>query len=532
MASKLFATARTLRIGLLGPALFMAALLAASGARAQSAPAPAPQPFTQAELQTLVGPIALYVDDLIGIVLPASAYPLQVVQAARFLDAREQNPSLTPDPYWDDSVVALLNYPEVLRMMDQNLDWTSHLGDAFVYQQADLLYAIQDFRVLAQSAGNLPSNSYQTVAENNGAITISPANPQVIYVPYYEPVRVVTYYSAPVIRYYPYGYPVYDYPYPAGYSFSSGFFWGVTTAFVLNWHNHYLNVYPYHYASHPYYGRRYYDSYYVRHYSPRRYDYRNDHDNVWRPNDRRGSHPYRYDDRRDRNTRTERQVSRPDHLGPSPALAIASNSTNSNRTQRNNSSREDHPRLPTIDSGNRSTTHGDSSRTPAADTARPSQASNARSVQRTPLKPPQTARTTLPARVAPTPSRPAAGNASPRVVRTPPARTVPMQTQTAALRPGAPAANRAPVVNSRASAPPTRASAPVAGRGPVASQRSPAQPPRAAIPAASNAPRQASPRPPKAMAAVAPSPARQPRKQEAARQGNGTKSEGRGKNQP
>ena len=200
MATNLFSTAGNIRISRLWPALLVAALLATTGARAQGVPATAP-PFSAAELQTLVGPIALYVDDLVGIVLPASAYPLQVVQAARFLDAREQDPSLRPDDTWDDSVIALLNYPEVLRMMDANLDWTANLGEAFVYQQMDLLEAIQQFRALTRSAGNLQSDNYQTVSDDGGAIAIAPANPQVIYVPYYEPASVVTYYSTPVLRY-------------------------------------------------------------------------------------------------------------------------------------------------------------------------------------------------------------------------------------------------------------------------------------------------------------------------------------------
>jgi hypothetical protein len=513
MASNPLATARTGRVGLMAAALFMAALLIASGARAQDAQGPAaPQPYTQAELQTLVGPIALYVDDLIGIVLPASAYPLQVVQAARFLDARAQNPSLLPDPAWDDSVVALLNYPEVLRMMDQNLDWTSHLGEAFVYQQGALLDAIQQFRVLAQSAGNLPSNGYQTVAENNGAITIAPANPQVIYVPYYEPARVVTYYSYPAVRYYPYGYPVYDYPYPAGYSFSSGFFWGVTTAFVLNWHTHYVYVYPRSYASHPYYGHRYYDSYYVRHYQPRRYDYRNHHDNVWRPNDRWGPRPVRYDDRRERYTRDTRQVQAPDRRGSSLTPAIASAFANPTRTQSSATHGDDRQR-PVADDGNRSNTRGDGYRAPPAGTVKAPTSTASRSmVPRSPLKPPQTAQVTPPARIATT-TRPTSSIATARLAGS---ATAASHQPTAAPRGSATAASHQPTA-----AP--RGSATAASHQPTAAPRNSAPPPRPAPSASANPSR-----PPKASAA--PAPARQPDKQQAVKQGNKSKSEGRGKN--
>jgi len=517
MASMLFATARRFRLGLTAPALFLAALLVATGARAQVVPVTAaPQAYTPAELQTLVGPIALYVDDLIGIVLPASAYPLQVVQAARFLDARAQNPSLQPDPNWDDSVVALLNYPEVLRMMDQNLDWTAKLGEAFVYQQMDLLSAIQQFRFLAQSAGNLRSNDYQTVARDNGAITIAPANPQVIYVPYYEPARVVTYYSSPVVRYYPYGYPVYDYPYPAGYSFSAGFFWGVTTAFVLNWHTHYVNVYPWHYARHPYYGHRYYDRYYVRRDPPRHYDYRDGHNNVWRPSERWGRQPYRPDDRRDRYTHTERQVRTSDRHGSSLTPAIASAFTNSTRTQSGAVNRDDR-RRPASNDGHRGDTRSDGYRATFTSTVKaPAGAVSRSAVPRTPLKPPRTAQVVSPARVVATPPRPASSQSQPRVARpaaatarTPPARGTP--TQTAQPRVSAAAANRAPVTTGR----------------PPASPRTSAPPPRAAPNTAANGSR-----PPRAT--TTPAPARQPKsqKEKPARQDDGNRQESRGRNRP
>ncbi len=266
MARKLFGTGGKTPAGLIWLVVLLATLLVAPGARAQQAyPTTVPEPYDAAELQQLVGPIALYVDNLIGIVLPASAYPLQVVEAARFLDAQQENPALVTDASWDDAVVALLNYPEVLRMMSDNLRWTANLGDAFVYQQRELLAAIQQFRALARSSGHLQSDEYQVVDNADGAIQIAPADPQVIYVPYYVPTQVVSYYSAPAIRYYPYGYPVYDYPYPAGYSFRSGFFWGVTTAYIVSWNTHYVHVYPHGYARHPYYGRQYWRRHYVRH---------------------------------------------------------------------------------------------------------------------------------------------------------------------------------------------------------------------------------------------------------------------------
>src|SRR6266550_3563407 len=133
------------------------ALIAASLAAAQApaasgnaAEAPAPE-----ELEKLVAPIALYPDDLVAIILPASTNPLQLVQADRFLDKRKADPKLPIDDKWDDSVKALVNYPDVVKMMSGDLDWTSALGEAVVADQGAVLEAIQAFRRRAQAAGNL-----------------------------------------------------------------------------------------------------------------------------------------------------------------------------------------------------------------------------------------------------------------------------------------------------------------------------------------------------------------------------------------
>lgn len=217
--------------------------------------------FSAAELQELVGPIALYPDSLVAIILPASAYPLQIVQAARFLDNLEQDNTLQPDESWDESVIALLNYPEVIRLMDANIDWTWQLGEAVIAQEADVLIAIADFRTLAYDAGNLETDEIQVVERENEVITITQVDEKVVYVPYYEPREVIIYQTRPVYYYYPRRYPVYYYPYDYGYSFSSGYFWGVTTAFSLGWHDHHIHVYHPSYYRHPYYGR-YYDTRY------------------------------------------------------------------------------------------------------------------------------------------------------------------------------------------------------------------------------------------------------------------------------
>jgi hypothetical protein len=215
------------------------------------------------ELETLVGPIALYPDDLLAIVLPASTFPLQVVAAERFLEDLESDPSLKPDEDWDDSIVALLNYPEVVELLNEDLDWTWRLGEAVVAQQADIISAIELFRDRAYAAGNLKSDDYQLVAHEGSSIQITPVEEDVIYVPYYEPEEVVVYQPRPTYYYYPRPYPVYYYPYPAYHSFHDSF-WGVTTAFAIGWHTHHLNVFHHSFYGHPYYGHSYWDRYWYR----------------------------------------------------------------------------------------------------------------------------------------------------------------------------------------------------------------------------------------------------------------------------
>jgi hypothetical protein len=243
---------------------------------------------TPEELADLVGPIALYPDDLVAIVLPASTYPLQIVQAARFLEARKSDTTLTADEEWDDSVVALLNYPEVVKLMNDDLDWTYDLGTAVLNQRADVLDAIQTFRDRARDSGNLTSDDRQSVTEEGDTIVIKPADPKVIYVPYYDPSYVVVRHAAPAYYYYPWAYPAYYYPYPAGYHFGVGFFWGVTSWFSIGWHSHHVHVYDYHYHAHPYYGFTYYQPYYYGH----SYTHVNVHNNyVWEPYRRYGGRP-------------------------------------------------------------------------------------------------------------------------------------------------------------------------------------------------------------------------------------------------
>lgn len=249
--------------------------------------------LTAAELEELVGPIALYPDDLLAIVLSASAYPLQVAQAGRFLDDLIIDSSLQPKESWDDSVVALTNYPEAVELMNDDLDWTWRLGEAVVAQQSDVIAAVEAFRDRAYAAGNLKSDEYQTISKEDGIIEITPVEDDVIYVPYYEPESVVVYQTRPVYHYYPHAYPVYYYPYSFGHAFHHNFFWGVTTAFSVGWHSQSLHVYHHSYYGHPYYGHSYWDHWWYRSPSINVYNhhYGHDYNRHWN-HDRYGAGDY------------------------------------------------------------------------------------------------------------------------------------------------------------------------------------------------------------------------------------------------
>jgi len=195
-------------------------------AQAPAAPGGAAPPPPAEELAKLVGPIALYPDDLVAIILPASTNPLQLVQADRYLEKRKTDPKLAVDDKWDDPVKSLLNYPDVVKMMSADLDWTSALGEAVVADQGAVIEAVQAFRRKAQAAGNLKSDGKQVVKIEKEIIYIQPADPQVIYVPQYNPSTVVVYGAAPVYAYYPTPYPSCYYPYPPGAAMAAGVIWG------------------------------------------------------------------------------------------------------------------------------------------------------------------------------------------------------------------------------------------------------------------------------------------------------------------
>ena len=219
-------------------ALALVAVLLCGGLASHAAAAEekAPAKLSAAELDELVGPIALYPDDLLGIVLPATTYPIQVVQAARFLERQKSDPDLKPSEEWDPSVLGLLNYPEVVGLLNKDLDWTWKLGEAVVAQQSDVMDAVQRFRGKADAAGNLASNEQMKVTkeseQDQQIIVIESSSPDVIYVPQYQPSTVVVASPAP----YPYSYSApYPYYYNPAAAFWTGMFVGAAIGYGCGW---------------------------------------------------------------------------------------------------------------------------------------------------------------------------------------------------------------------------------------------------------------------------------------------------------
>jgi len=177
---------------------------------AQQSPQESPQ-----ELQQLVAPIALYPDALVAQILAASTYPTEIVEADRWMQSHtdlkgEKLAKEVDKQPWDPSLKALAQFPSVLENLDKNLSWTSSLGDAYANDPQGVSDAVQTMRQEARKAGNLNSNEQENVTDQDGTIDIAPANPDVVYVPAYDPWLV---YGAPIVAY-PGWYPV------------PGIFWG------------------------------------------------------------------------------------------------------------------------------------------------------------------------------------------------------------------------------------------------------------------------------------------------------------------
>jgi Spy/CpxP family protein refolding chaperone len=188
--------------------------------------------FKPEELEQILAPIALHPDSLVTQILMAATYPLEIVQAERWI---KQNASLKGEALtaalekqeWDPSVKSLVNFPQVVTMMSEQLEWTQKVGDAFLADQKQVLDTIQSLRAKAQASGNLQTTKEQTIIVEEKIIKIEPANPQVVYVPTYNP--TVVYGAWPYPAYPPYAY------YPPGYVASSAMMFGAGMAMGAAW---------------------------------------------------------------------------------------------------------------------------------------------------------------------------------------------------------------------------------------------------------------------------------------------------------
>jgi hypothetical protein len=193
----------------------------------------APEPLTADELEILVARIALYPDELVAVISAASLYPLQIVEAGRLLEDLKTKKDLKPKSTWDGSVISLLNYPQVVNMMSEDLDWTQLFGEAIVNQQDDVLAAIQQLREEAVANGVIKSDEKVKVVTQDETIVIQPASKEVIYVPQYEPEMLYEpdYVYRP-ITYYPDPYPYYWNP---AATFFAGAVTGAIWAAAVDW---------------------------------------------------------------------------------------------------------------------------------------------------------------------------------------------------------------------------------------------------------------------------------------------------------
>jgi hypothetical protein len=246
-------------------ALALAPIAARPAGAQQVTPASAeaqPQPrLSKPALDQLLAPIALYPDTLLGQILMAAAYPLEIVMADRWtrdprhaaLKGDRLAAALAPID-WDPSVKALVPFPQILAMMDQRIDWTRKLGDAFIAQQGDVMDAVQRLRRRAAAAGSLRSTPQQTVTPVGPDYVIQPVSPTVVYVPVYDPALVYGAWPYPL-------YPPYALVLPPGFyvgppvvrevRFSSGFiivhrFWGWDDC---DWRHRRLRIDRHHYEA-------------------------------------------------------------------------------------------------------------------------------------------------------------------------------------------------------------------------------------------------------------------------------------------
>jgi hypothetical protein len=229
--------------------IMIAMLLVPPGAMAQdSGESEETDSFSKEELTQMLAPISLYPDSLIAEILMASTYPLEIVEAERWLRQHEElqgdalNTALQ-DKTWDPSVESLCHFPDILFALSDNLDQTRKLGDAFLGQEDEVMAIIQDLRHRAEDQGNLKTSDKQNVIIEDQTISIEPPDPEVAYVPVYDPLYVYGPWWYPA-------YPPYYWYYPPGFigggyiSYGPGIFLGVGWSpwAWFDWHYHRIDV--------------------------------------------------------------------------------------------------------------------------------------------------------------------------------------------------------------------------------------------------------------------------------------------------
>jgi len=204
--------------------------------------------YSRAEIDQMLAPIALYPDPLLSQLLMAATFPEDVTEAARWSRAHagvegDAAVQMVQEYEWDPSVKSLVAFPRVLQRMEENPEWTRKLGDAFIVQEPVVMEAVQDLRGRAQANGQLASDERMRVVEQPGYIAIEPANPQYVYVPYYDPWLAYGTWGWPA---YP---PFYWRPWPGYVAYGPGFWWGAPIGLSVgfffggfDWHRRYAYV--------------------------------------------------------------------------------------------------------------------------------------------------------------------------------------------------------------------------------------------------------------------------------------------------
>ena len=238
--------------------------IASSSVLTAQTPSPSPTPpvpstpppgisnlLNEAELDQLFGPIALYPDVLIALILPASTEPTSIVIAARHL-AAGGNAEAPAAEAWPESTRGLARYPDVITWLDSNLSWTQRIGDAFISQPADVMNSLQRLRARARAAGTLVDSPQQRIVIEETVIRIVPARPEIIYVPRYDP-AVVFVYDSHRHHHHSSTFISFSLGYPTGVWLSYGFDWPHRTIWVVNNHHHAHYYHDSHYNRRPNY---------------------------------------------------------------------------------------------------------------------------------------------------------------------------------------------------------------------------------------------------------------------------------------